>query len=86
MINTSSDLTLRLLLETLNYAIHNVFSLWKCRAMPYHFTTASPTKLPPQPTSSLAIPILKPADPAHNVVVPYGSLATELWGKTQEVK
>lgn len=50
----SSYLMLRLLLETLNYAIHNVFSLWKCWATPYHYTTASPIKLPPQPTSSLA--------------------------------
>lgn len=65
MINTSSYLTLRFL-ETLNYAIHNVSSLWKCWATPYHYTTASPTNIPPQPTSSLASPILKSATP-HTV-------------------
>lgn len=80
MINTSSYLMLRLLLETLNYAIHNVFSLWKCQTTPNHYTTAFPTQLPPHPPLPWP-PHPKASDPSYNMVVPYGSLATEVKGR-----
>ena len=80
MINTFSYLTLRLLLETLNYAIRNVFSLWKCQATPYHYTTASPTKLPPTPPLP-CLPILKPVDPSRNTVVPERELSHRIQGE-----
>lgn len=80
MINTFSYLTLRLLLETLNYAIRNVFSLWKCQATPYHYTTASPTELPPTPPLP-CLPILKPVDPSRNTVVPEWELSHRIQGE-----